>query len=203
MTQKIILATLMLSSLFDLSSEIQKENLFSYFDEKKFFSAKFLQTTSLKDKERTINGIIKATRKGAFKIEYFEPIKEIISADDTFFYKLDLELEQVDIVPKEQFFQDTPINIFISNIEELKKLYEVKSCEKKVNFLSCRLAPIDESSFIENLNINFTGNELKSFSYSDTFEQKVTIKLSEISWEKFDDSELVMEIPQGIDIVYH
>ena len=90
MRQKIILATLMLSSLFDLSSEIQKENLFSYFDEKKFFSAKFLQTTSLKDKERTINGIIKATRKGAFKIEYFEPIKEIISADDTFFYKLDL-----------------------------------------------------------------------------------------------------------------
>ena len=82
-------------------------------------------------------------------------------------------------------------------------MYEVKSCEKKVNFLSCRLAPIDESSFIENLNINFTGNELKSFSYSDTFEQKVTIKLSEISWEKFDDSELVMEIPQGIDIVYH
>ena len=126
MKKIVVLSLSILMTLSLSSSVITKDNLFSFFDDKQFLTAKFVQKTSLDSKERIINGIIKATRKGSFKLEYLEPIRETISADENFFYKLDLDLDQMDVVPREQYFRDTPINIFISDIEDLKKFYLMK-----------------------------------------------------------------------------
>ena len=52
--------------------------------------------------ERVVSGNIQAPRSGNFKIEYYDPIKETISADKEFLYKLDTELEQLDIIPREE-----------------------------------------------------------------------------------------------------
>ena len=101
---------------------ISKENLFDFLHSKQYLKTNFTQTTLMDLNERVVSGNIQASRSGNFKIEYHDPIKEIISADKEFLYKLDTELEQLDIVPREEYFKNTPISILISNIENLKKL---------------------------------------------------------------------------------
>lgn len=202
--KKIVVLSLSILMTFSLStSVITKDNLFSFFDDKQFLTAKFVQKTSLDSKERIINGTIKATRKGSFKLEYLKPIREIISADENFFYKLDLDLDQMDIVPREQYFRDTPINIFISDIEDLKMFYLIDYCEKENGVYTCSLTPKDRNSFIDNLYLTFKNNELHLLGYKDSFGQIVSIEFDEISWEDFDQSELKIAIPEGIDVVYH
>ena len=110
------------------SEEINCENLFNFLNEKQFLEAKFTQTTYLNSRDRIIKGTIKATRGGLFKLDYLEPIQETISADKRFLYKLDIELEQLDIVPREEYFKDTPINIFITKTGDIDKLYLIDSC---------------------------------------------------------------------------
>ena len=70
-----------------LASDIKADNLFQFFADKYFLETSFTQTTSKDFKDRQIRGKLNATRSGNFKIEYFEPMKEIISADDNFLYK--------------------------------------------------------------------------------------------------------------------
>ena len=82
------------------SEQITKENLFEYLNEKQFLNTKFIQITSKNLKERVARGSLMATRTGKFKIEYLDPIREVISADKSFLYKLDLELDQMDVVPR-------------------------------------------------------------------------------------------------------
>ena len=144
-----------------------------------------------------------ATRSGNFKIEYFEPMKEIISADDNFLYKLDIELEQLDIVPREDYFKDTPINIFITELEDLNDTYLVESCINENNSVICTITTKDLDSFVDKLFLKFTANELTELSYLDSFGQSVTLEFDEISWKKFDEAKLFIEPPEGIDVVYH
>ena len=99
-----------------LASDIKADNLFQFFADKYFLETSFTQTTSKDFKDRHIRGKLNATRSGNFKIEYFEPMKEIISADDNFLYKLDIELEQLDIVPREEYFKDTPITVSYTHL---------------------------------------------------------------------------------------
>ena len=100
------LSVIISGSLF--ASDIKAENLFQFFADKNFLETSFTQTTSVDFKDRQIRGKLNATRSGNFKIEYFEPMKEIISADDNFLYKLDIELEQLDIVPREEYLLEYP-----------------------------------------------------------------------------------------------
>ena len=37
----------------------------------------------------------------------------------------------------------------------------------------------------------------------DSFDQTVNLKLNDINWFPFDDSEITLSIPEGIDVVYH
>ena len=186
-----------------LASDIKADNLFQFFADKYFLETSFTQTTSKDFKDRQIRGKLNATRSGNFKIEYFEPIKEIISADDTFLYKLDIELEQLDIVPREEYFKDTPINIFITELEDLNDTYLVESCINKNNSIICTITTKDLDSFVDKLFLKFTANELTELSYLDSFGQSVTLEFDEISWKKFDKAKLLIETPEGIDVVYH
>ena len=130
-------------------------------------------------------------------------MKEIISADDNFLYKLDIELEQLDIVPREEYFKDTPINIFITELEELDDTYLVESCIKENNSVICAITTKDLDSFVDKLFLKFTASELTELSYLDSFGQSVTLEFDEISWKKFDEAKLLIETPEGIDVVYH
>ena len=186
-----------------LASDIKADNLFQFFADKYFLETSFTQTTSKDFKDRQIRGKLNATRSGNFKIEYFEPMKEIISADDTFLYKLDIELEQLDIVPREEYFKDTPINIFITELEDLNDTYLVESCINENNSVICTITTKDLDSFVDKLFLKFTANELTELSYLDSFGQSVTLEFDEISWKKFDEAKLLIETPEGIDVVYH
>ncbi len=144
-----------------------------------------------------------ANRSGQFKIEYFEPIKEIISADGKFLYKLDIELEQLDVVPQEDYFEGTPINLFTSTVKSLDESYLIESCNSLEKFVSCIVRPKTEGSFLEELSINFQGTELLSIKYSDSFEQTVELNFEKPLWSAFDEKDLVLLVPEGIDVVYH
>jgi outer membrane lipoprotein-sorting protein len=186
-----------------LASDIKADNLFQFFADKYFLETSFTQTTSKDFKDRQIRGKLNATRSGNFKIEYFEPMREIISVDDNFLYKLDIELEQLDIVPREEYFKDTPINIFITKLEDLNDTYLVESCINKNNSIICTITTKDLDSFVDKLFLKFTANELTELSYIDSFGQSVTLEFDEISWKKFDEAKLLIETPEGIDVVYH
>ena len=195
------LSVIISGSLF--ASDIKAENLFQFFADKNFLETSFTQTTSVDFKDRQIRGKLNATRSGNFKIEYFEPMKEIISADHNFLYKLDIELEQLDIVPREKYFKDTPINIFITELGDLDDTYLVESCINENNSVICTITPKDLDSFVDKLFLKFTANELAELSYLDSFGQSVTLEFDEISWKKFDEAKLFIETPEGIDVVYH
>ena len=182
---------------------INKDNLFEFLNSKQYITAQFTQITSLASKERKIQGKLMANRSGQFKIEYFEPIRETISADGNFLYKLDIELEQLDIVPQEDYFEGTPINLFTSSLEDLDKSYSVTSCTKLNDIITCIIKPKTEESFLEKLSISFKRNELLYIQYSDSFEQTVRLNFEKLLWSEFDESDLVLSVPEGIDVVYH
>ena len=185
------------------AESINKNNLFEFLNSKQHITAQFTQITSLASKERKIQGKLMANRSGQFKIEYFEPIREMISADGNFLYKLDIELEQLDIVPQEDYFEGTPINLFTSSLEDLDKSYSVTSCTKLNDIITCIIKPKTEESFLEKLSISFKRNELLYIQYSDSFEQTVRLNFEKLLWSEFDESDLVLSIPEGIDVVYH
>ena len=56
---------------------------------------------------------------------------------------------------------------------------------------------------MEKLFINFIENNLVSLRYLDSFNQDVKLKLNNISWSSFEQSDLKISIPEGIDVVYH
>lgn len=188
---------------FNYSADINKDNLFEFLNSKQHITAQFIQTTEIDFKKRTVGGEIKANRSGQFKIEYKEPINEMISTDGEYLYKLDLELDQLDILPREDYFTNTPISIFISEIDDLNELYLVDYCEVKNNQTSCLITPKSKESFMEKLFINFIENNLVSLRYIDSFNQDVKLQLNNISWSSFEESDLEISIPEGIDVVYH
>ena len=114
-----------------------------------------------------------------------------------------MELEQLDIVPREQYFKDTPINIFITEIENLSELYGVESCLNDGEFVICSIKIKDEDSFVEKLFLKFYLDELTELSYLDSFGQSVSLKFDQMSWEKFNEEKLFIQPPEGIDVVYH
>ena len=185
------------------SYELNQDNLFDYLDSKKYLAANFIQITEIDSKERIITGSIKANRSGKFKIEYQEPLKETISSDGKYLYRLDSELEQLDIIPHEDDFLNTPISILTLEMRDLKKLFLIDSCQTQQEETICTILPRGEDSFLEKLFLIFEQNSLTSIKYMDSFDQIVNLKLNDINWFPFDDSEITLSIPEGIDVVYH
>ena len=104
---------------------------------------------------------------------------------------------------KEDYFEGTPINLFTSSLEDLDKSYSVTSCKDLDDILTCMIKPRTEESFLEKLSISFLKDELLYIQYSDSFEQTVRLNFEKPLWTKFDESDLVLSVPEGIDVVYH
>ena len=185
------------------AGDINESNFLEFLSKKNFITAEFIQTTFNNGQERKIKGEIKANRRGMFKVVYQEPLNEIISSNGRQLFRLDREIEQLDISEIDATFSESPIGIFSSNREELEDIFSVKECLNDQEVVTCVLEPKTEGSFLKLASIELNNNELSSLVYFDTFEQKVILDFSFVSWDKILDSAFILEIPEGIDVVNH
>ena len=185
------------------ATNIDESNFLDFLTDKEFLSAEFLQTTFKDGQNRQIEGEIKANRKGMFKVVYQEPLNEIISSDGIQLYRLDKEIEQLDISQIDTTLSESPIGIFSSKKEELEELFEVTECTISKRQVVCTIEPKAEESFLKQVTLQLNDDELRLLSYVDTFEQKVILDFTYISWDEMPDSEFLLEIPEGIDVVKH
>ena len=185
------------------AGDINESNFLEFLSKKNFITAEFIQTTFNNGQERKIKGEIKANRRGMFKVVYQEPLNEIISSNGRQLFRLDREIEQLDISEIDATFSESPIGIFSSNREELEDIFSVKECLNDQEVVTCVLEPKAEGSFLKLASIELNNNELSSLVYFDTFEQKVILDFSFVSWDEILDSAFILEIPEGIDVVNH
>ena len=185
------------------ADDINASNFLEFLSEKNYFSSNFIQTTFKDDKERKILGDIKANRRGMFKITYQEPLNEIISSNGYQLYRLDLEIEQLDITEIDATFSESPIGIFSSNKEELEDIFIVKECLTDQEIVTCVLEPKSDESFLKRVSIKLIKDELSSLIYIDSFGQEVVLDFTLVSWGKISDKAFMIEIPEGIDVVNH
>ena len=182
---------------------INESNFLEFLSEKNYFSAVFVQTTLKEKKERKIRGEIIANRRGMFKVTYRDPLNEIISSNGFQLYRLDLEIEQLDITEIDATFSESPISIFSSNKEELEEIFTVKECLIDQEVVTCILEPKSNESFLKSASIELMKDELSSLIYIDSFEQEVTLDFTLVSWDRISDKAFMVEIPEGIDVVNH
>ena len=185
------------------ADEINASNFLEFLSEKNYFSADFIQTTFKDDKERKILGDIKANRRGMFKITYQDPLNEIISSNGYQLYRLDLEIEQLDVTEIDATFSESPIGIFSSNKDELEDIFTVKECLTDQEIVTCVLEPKSDESFLKRASIKLIKDELSSLIYIDSFEQEVALDFTLVSWGRISDKAFMIEIPEGIDVVNH
>ena len=185
------------------AGDINESNFLEFLSKKNFITAEFIQTTFNNGQERKIKGEIKANRRGMFKVVYQEPLNEIITSNGRQLFRLDREIEQLDISEIDATFFESPIGIFSSNREELEDIFSVKECLNDQEVVTCVLEPKTEGSFLKLASIKLNNNELSSLVYFDTFEQKVILDFSFVSWDKILDNAFILEIPEGIDVVNH
>ena len=185
------------------AGNINESNFLEFLSEKQYFSANFIQTTFKDDKERKILGDIKANRRGMFKITYQEPLNEIISSNGYQLYRLDLEIEQLDVTEIDATFSESPIGIFSSNKEELGDIFTVQECLTDQEIVTCVLEPKSNESFLKRASIELIKDKLSSLIYIDSFEQEVSLDFTLVSWGKISDKAFMIEIPEGIDVVNH
>tara|TARA_B100000482_G_scaffold8856_1_gene6665 strand:- start:1555 stop:2166 length:612 start_codon:yes stop_codon:yes gene_type:complete len=183
--------------------DINKSNFLDFLSKKNYFSADFVQTTLKEKKERKIQGEIIANRRGMFKVTYRYPLNEIISSNGFQLYRLDLEIEQLDIRDIDATFSESPIGIFSSDKEELKEIFTVSECLSDQDVVTCILEPKSDKSFFKRASIKLIEEELSSLIYIDSFEQKVTLDFSLVNWDRILDQAFMLEIPEGIDVVNH
>ena len=124
------------------------------FMEESFFSADFIQSTEKDEDKRVATGSIQASRDGFFKLIYFEPFKETIASDGVDLYRHDPDLEQLEIHPTDNLFNNSPVSLFFRSKEELNNLVVFESCYKENNKVICPISFLNEDfSLIEALNV--------------------------------------------------
>lgn len=205
MKKYLILFLLPMLSLKVQLTEITPQNLLDLLDTREFIEAEFTQTTFKDTKERKIEGKIFASRAGKFKLIYLDPISEIISSDGKNLFRLDYELNQLDVFPLEEYFEnmESPINFFTKSSKDLSKVYEVDYCEDFEEKTICYITPKTNNSFLEKLLIEIDINTIYSISYKDSFDQNVKLVLSNLSWKELNDDDFNLDTPPQIDVVYH
>ena len=130
-------------------------------------------------------------------------MQEVIGSDGKSIFRLDYELEQMDVLPQEDYFKNTPISIFTSDVSSLSSLYQISSCDMVENTTVCEITPKSNDAFLEKLFLYFRNFELEELSYTDSFGQTVTLSFYNLSWLSFPNEDLEISIPKEIDIVYH
>lgn len=185
------------------AGDIRESNFLEFLSQKNFITAEFMQTTYKDGQERKIKGEIIANRRGMFKVVYQEPLNEVITSNGRQLFRLDREIEQLDISELDATFSESPIGIFSANREELEDIFSVKECLNDQEVVTCVLEPKSEASFLKFASVELINNELDSLTYVDTFEQKVILDFFFVSWKKISDDAFILEIPEGIDVVNH
>ena len=185
------------------SIDINESNFLEFLSSKEFISAKFIQTTNNNYQERKIKGELKANRKGMFKVVYGEPLNEIISSNGHQLFRLDKEIEQLDISSIDSTVSESPIGIFSSKPKELENIFLVTECSSEGNLLRCLLEPKLANSFLKFLSIELINDELNSLTYIDAFDQTVSLDFVTQSWKTILDKEFLLDIPEGIDVINH
>ena len=109
----------------------------------------------------------------------------------------------MDVLPQEDYFKNTPISIFTSDVSSLSSLYQTSYCDKAENTTICEITPKSNDAFLEKLFLNFRNFELEELSYTDSFGQTVSLSFYNLSWLSFPNEDLEISIPKEIDIVYH
>ena len=74
---------------------------------------------------------------GNLRLFILNPCKKLLVLMVNQFFDFDYELEQMDVLPQEDYFKNTPISIFTSDVSSLSSLYQTSYCDKveKYNYL--------------------------------------------------------------------
>lgn len=185
-----------------LSSETnEEEEFFNILSSHEFFSASFFQRTSKNELERNIQGKIIADRSGRFKLNYFEPLNEIIFSDGKDLYRYDPELDQAYVQPLDDLLMETPLGLFVLSTEELKQFLSLDWCKDIKPFMRCRLSFLKDISFVREIVVEIKDKVIHQLSYRDTFNQNVTLIFHNPSTEKIAPGQFQVIIPKGTDIV--
>ena len=128
-------------------------------------------------------------------------INEIIVSDGKDLYRLDSELEQINIQPIDELLNETPIGLFTLSLEDIKELFIIENCQKSKTDYSCLLTSRNEESFIKWITIGIKNSFFYSFKYLDTFDQIVSLKFKNVSLSNISSEEFKLIIPEGTDIV--
>ena len=126
---------------------------------------------------------------------------EIIVSDGKDLYRLDSELEQINIQPIDELLNETPIGLFTLSLEDIKELFFIENCQKSKTDYSCLLTSRNEESFIKWITIGIKNSFFYSFKYLDTFDQIVSLKFKNVSLSNISSEEFKLIIPEGTDIV--
>ena len=184
-----------------INASVESDVFFESLEAHQFFSASFEQKTIYEGKERVIQGEIIADRSGKFKIKYFHPLYETIFSDGQYLYRYDPDLEQASVQPLDELLRETPIGLFTLNVNEIKELFSVSNCSKKLSKLKCSLTSMNEESFIKQIVIRLNKGIIFYLGYEDTFNQNISITFKHASLNKIPADKFKFIIPEGTDIV--
>ena len=82
-------------------------------------------------------------------------------------------------------------------------MFLVLGCQKRNHLIKCTLKSKSDNSFVRDVLIELYERKLYSLTYTDTFDQKVSLTFSNSSWKTIPDHEFILKIPEGIDVVNH
>tara|TARA_B100000131_G_scaffold26777_1_gene25478 strand:- start:1289 stop:1909 length:621 start_codon:yes stop_codon:yes gene_type:complete len=166
-----------------------------------FFSADFIQSTEKDEDKRVATGSIQASRDGFFKLTYFEPFKETIASDGVDLYRHDPDLEQLEIHPTDNLFNNSPVSLFFRSKEELNNLVVFESCYQENNKVICPISFLNEDFSISEMKIVFIDNLLSEITYRDSFLQTINISFSNQSSLYIDKKDFEFEVSEETDVI--
>ena len=167
------------------------------------FSAEFIQKTENRKSTRTIEGKLSIKRNGKFRVEYYEPLNELLISNGLELIRYDRDLEQVDISPLDNLLQETPLGLFSLQKKDLLKRYNFLGCVIDDEIKACKLEPFLKDDYLKKLIISIKSNTLSSLYFVDLFDQEVELIFKDVSFIDIEDTNFSFDIPTGIDIVRH
>lgn len=167
------------------------------------FSAEFIQKTENRKSTRSIEGKLSIKRNGKFRVEYYEPLNELLISNGLDLIRYDRDLEQVDISPLDNLLQETPLGLFSLQKKDLLKRYNFIGCVNDGEIKACELEPFLKDDYLKKLIISIKSNTLSSLYFVDLFDQEVELIFKDVSFIDIEDTNFSFDIPTGIDIVRH
>ena len=176
-------------------------SLFKKLTANNYLTVEFTQTTYGKEDPMFVKGVLYATRKGKFRLEYQEPLNEIYVSDGTTLLKYDPILEQLIFLSLKDSISQTAIGLITLDLDSLDKFFKIISCNKIKIQISCKLRPIPKDSIIKTAEIFMDGNILKSINFKNYFSQEIILNFKKIQHDYISDNIFLFEPPLGTDVI--